>query len=1281
MHCLKVRLYAYDVKDLFGTNHNLSSHITHILLVLLIGINNFFLSNFVAILTDSVTKHFYNIEDLGTADNYNLLFVSVLNSCYEDVKRLCAYNFKIDQKFKVKNQNGQTKKFSAIDMAWNNSIDPRFIGNKYANNKIILCLLNANSKLPKGFNKAKASSEVQSFVENAEKLHDFVDAKNLSSLKEEIDKYPDLWYFYDQNNQSLMARTLKAANLDIFKLLSSLKLSIGPHEIIDHEKLYKNLKDDDKEAIRDHNLSNAKDILAAHIHTLFSKCKIANYNRNHHIYQWKILEALRIIDSGYGYPKSSKSKDGRSKVLKVVAAFKKVKIIFDFDHDSNYYFDPLTSIERRGTVYKSGVIEIGAKDLMNEQEKFGVIGTLIHELCHLAVSLTYKNGFNPYQVGDSDEKKRFMEKVRPECENNKRLEEIIELVFDNNVEDKINYELIVRPYHMMMKYFKENDKIDECRENFKELFDYLEDVVEKEFDKFLTVWVKLNDDEQNIKFYQLTEPMKAKILHEKVYFQNAKTSLFTIFGNNENILNVMTSLNIRNILFDKRYFSFGEICEITSKYDFIERKFTAHKYRDNVQVSQTFYLDFKTIKKHVNDSKLFILTGKAGEGKSTIFEKYCNRLKNDYILKNYWISCLKLKKNQKTLTEFSKLNYDNNIDKIPEIIFSISFKKALVKNFNFNANFEFRVFKELFENGKSILFFDGIDEISPELNEFILNVLQTIKQYSKNQIWISTRPHYEVQIRRALNADLFTLEPYNYRDRKNMIKNIARELKIESCIPSLLNIFTETFQFIYNPFLIEIIIELYEDNETLIHTNIGQMLENIISTQYAKMDSKIEPKDKFDLSKFYFLYQVLALKYLFNESEIEHLSIIEKWELGKENLTIDVIQRYGYVTVYQEFLETGNKDYIDFTHFIYAEYFAASYIYENIFDKSKNDKELEYIFSMLSTDCMIYSSILPSFFRKNIEIKNLKLPDRIKQLMKCKIEEILKMPAKQNLDKLKYWTTFLRNEHEILEELRDKKVEISKSEIIAKVSEYYKDEKTLNLLRAIINEWGENFNENLKEYLRKLGGEVRSVKESSKLVPNFKWFNDYKEKMFLLTLVNNLKIYLEKIFDKYSKNHSLKVLCENYGFPSISLFMISDEESIIKLLTKSPQGYKMFNSVIKEFLKKEAKDQDYKNYKQIVIDLKPTIDRESYIDKLLEEEFFENTIKDYCLRKSCNDALLTIKNIFSNFLLYIKNFLPFNFNKITANSDFVSKKPKSIRRNICQTRYKTKNKNNWKRKM
>ncbi|CAG9799944.1 unnamed protein product [Chironomus riparius] len=198
-------------------------------------------------------------------------------------------------------------------------------------------------------------------------------------------------------------------------------------------------------------------------------------------------------------------------MLKILVECKNVKIFFDFKHDSVFYLDPKKRFSTKGTAYTSGKIYIGSKHVTDNEKKFEVFGALAHELCHLAVLITFMNfNFDPFQTGESDQKRRYIDKVMKECKEQQKFEEIVENVFEYAVNLQ-EFEMTVTVPQILMHYYKNEEKIEELKEIFQELFKYCEEVVEPEFEKVLPLLKILEDEKKVISFQDLSKPMKAKL--------------------------------------------------------------------------------------------------------------------------------------------------------------------------------------------------------------------------------------------------------------------------------------------------------------------------------------------------------------------------------------------------------------------------------------------------------------------------------------------------------------------------------------------------------------------------------------------------------------------------------------------------------------------------------------------------------------------------------------------------------------------------------------------------
>lgn len=167
-------------------------------------------------------------------------------------------------------------------------------------------------------------------------------------------------------------------------------------------------------------------------------------------------------------------------MLKIVAASRNFRIIFDFNRESAMLNVPELD---RGNFYSSKIITIGAQELLNDGSRLIALGNLAHELCHCAMVLTYDSFARPYYVNSSQVIHNF-ERILKMCQNNSEKEEIIKIVFDYP-KTMQHAELIARVPQLMVVYHDQPEKITECRENFKQLFEIYEQKVIPEMERTL----------------------------------------------------------------------------------------------------------------------------------------------------------------------------------------------------------------------------------------------------------------------------------------------------------------------------------------------------------------------------------------------------------------------------------------------------------------------------------------------------------------------------------------------------------------------------------------------------------------------------------------------------------------------------------------------------------------------------------------------------------------------------------------------------------------------------
>jgi len=906
------------------------------------------------------------------------------------VEKLLAHDYDVNEEFGSEDENKPD--FIYIDLLWKEYSKHQQFDVKSKCNKMILILLQADSKFPKGFDYEKSSQEVKHFVNDRRDLHSLIERKE--DLENKLQSMPrKLSYYFNEDNQSLLFNAIisgiDSKNFWYYREKCGLKLALNE---VKNKEIRSFLTKAQQEKVK-----NSKELPGNHLSVLNSISKISDNNPPNENYRKYIEDAYNIINEN----------PGCSKVLMVAAASKNLQIIFDFNYNTTQYLDPLTSEHARGKTSSDGVIKIGAKGLLSgEQNKSEVLATIIHELCHFAILMTFMNNFNPYKIGESDEKIRFKNKVYKECKNVKKHEKVIQLVFDNYKVNSHDLELIVRPYHIMMYYYNNPDRIAKCEKNYPELFAYVKDVVELEFDNVLIILKTLQDGNQTAKFCELTEPFKAKILHTKIDFQGQKIAIAEIIENDQNILQHLTSDVIKSILVNKKDFQLGDVWEKNAKYEYVERKFV---YFESEYKEKIFSHDeLVSIGK---GSKFLILTGKAGDGKTRTFEELTKIFKN--ISKNFWVSYIKLR-NYRDIFEETLLGKNISIEILIELFCQIC---------KTSSKFETEVFKKLFSNGKVILFLDGVDEICPKFNEFIIEIVKVLKDETKIQVWISTRPHHVTQLEKIAEVKAFTFEPYGKIEATKLMKEI---LKSQKKLPNH-NIINELFEFFNkvikykNPLLIIMITELFVQTEFDLNSelkNIYEVYEKLINEQVSRKE--IDNKDRLFLDDFLKMLKVLALKFMFEPEQINFFSIIKKWENEKKNWTAEKIQRFGFVIVELDFFETDNKNSIDFIHYSYAEYFVTQFILDYIFEEEKSDEIIIHIFDMIKSFEYKWdsNSMLIGNLKSRNKFSSKELHAKIKDLVVKEIHYKFEISIYSlNSEFLDFWIPFTLKDQQIMKKV------------------------------------------------------------------------------------------------------------------------------------------------------------------------------------------------------------------------------------------------------------------------
>jgi len=816
-----------------------------------------------------------------------------------------------------------------------------------------------------------------------------------------------------------------------FKIIDFLESGIcaGPHEELSFMESYKELFEQDLKNLCKIHKINAKELPKTYILILRSKTKIGNNDQLYHT-RWKCVEdAYNTLNKN----------PFCSLLLQVAAQIKSINIFFDFKFKSINYLNPLKAITTLGTTYPNGTIYIAAKGLEFDSTKHIVLATLAHELCHLAILVSYMNpNFDPFPLGESKEKNIFVNEVMKECRERQNEESIVSNAFEYET-DVQESELIVTVAEMLMFYQYNPKRIKELHLTFENLFKYSNDVVIPELKRAIKALSKLQDPEINIKYESLTETMRKSFLHFNINLQGVDTTFYELFDGHDSCLKLLKADNIRDILLTGKGLKINQMCTLSLKYSMIERNVMNRNKYQKLKESGIQDYEYKVKRNSRNifeirkNSKFFILSDYAGTGKTTFFKDSAIKIKKKET--KFWVSYINLRKFDDIFADYE----GKSEAEIKQDIYEIFYKIVKIGDKEL-SNFEKELFKKLFEKGQVILFFDGVDEVCPKHTDTIMKIFNVLKKLeAKNEFWISTRPHHAPKIQQIFNVSPIAFVLYTMEEKVEFIKDILIKNgmtdKIEqtnaigqiNAFIFLLNWEPGFFSDPDHPLIIEIITELYSQHKLKLNiTSHYELYEAMVDKQKEKVGDKIPSVERdpfrfsvWDVHKALSILVIIGklydntFTYMTPNGEmykqgfnfiLEDLAIIKKWKAEKESgrWTSDMIQRYGFVTVDIK-ASVEDRRSIEFSHKTYAEFFVAQYLIDFLFNNNFDEAEMIKMMRILeiaqgTPDLVNVCKFIFSYMTTVARKENHKFHPEIKKFLIFRIKETLEDLETSKLD-------------------------------------------------------------------------------------------------------------------------------------------------------------------------------------------------------------------------------------------------------------------------------------------
>jgi len=154
-----------------------------------------------------------------------------------------------------------------------------------------------------------------------------------------------------------------------------------------------------------------------------------------------------------------------------------------------------------------------------------------------------------------------------------------------------------------------------------------------------------------------------------------------------------------------------------------------HKHIDD-QNSHTYApSDLDRLLQQAYKQKVMLIADRAGMGKTTLLTHLSKRMKQKFPA--HWLVRIDLN----DYTELLEAQKRKKMDKVGVLEF---LSKEVLK---LESNVEKELFKKSFEGNeisKAVIMLDGVDEISPDYKETVIDILQVLKQTSLEQMWVTT---------------------------------------------------------------------------------------------------------------------------------------------------------------------------------------------------------------------------------------------------------------------------------------------------------------------------------------------------------------------------------------------------------------------------------------------------------------------------------------------------------------------------------------------------------------
>lgn len=556
----------------------------------------------------------------------------------------------------------------------------------------VLAFLKKDKTFPKNFSiddlqgDHEDQKDLRDFIETRMSFHECIKKGDLDEVKNVISQIEKSKFYLNPSNESALYVAIKHEKFDIFAYLESIGVKFKSKKEEQAELQLNKAQQYYLKFERDKRFPQKE---KGYIDYLVS----ISHAKSTAPAQSKPLENIREY-----YEELDKIPE-ISIMLKVLQYGGCLKIIYDFE-GKDITNIRLTNSKLLGcTMHKEGLIYIAAGKKLKHRE---VLGTLAHELGHMAMHIAYDNDCNPYSSNNNDDEielENIIEDVKGRREQNFFVGAPSETLLDfSRDENNEHCEIIVRVLQILVQYpFVGRSWL---KSYVKDLFQYYCDKVIPSFVKVTENSLYKKSADANKELNRIFIETNNTIDHE-IYFENISDDLKNFLRLEMNVLllkaenTLLTLLRVLQGLYGKKFEDFSgeyvlfklEGLDIQKMYDV----FSSEPAKVGI-IEYSKDLDVKKIKKTVNAIEMLLAKR---PNLKFIFITY----KNEECIKKILEDCFK-----KGLAEWNDFDFSvNDLD-------NKSKEKILGRKVIFQGN-EMEL-KEIIGEGEKFMSSHKIDIIS-----------------------------------------------------------------------------------------------------------------------------------------------------------------------------------------------------------------------------------------------------------------------------------------------------------------------------------------------------------------------------------------------------------------------------------------------------------------------------------------------------------------------------------------------------------------------------------------